>query len=323
MKRSYTYLKGLLTLALAALTGWMWAAEWTTPQCTSYDIVSGTSANIVSPVLMPEITTETFSFTVTIRYSGGNEKTEISKVELFDPETNKVIATDSHYGASGSAHNGNVYTLSNIAKSYSEKTLVVVSHLYAARSGNNRSKGTISFSDGVVATSYNEGKVYSKNLGINFANDKNDIGSATVGNLGINGGLPPAEWVKVNDGTGTSEFTVENGKTIPIRWTSSGTWSNGSRTSLIGKLTTGYLDNNSGQQNEVVISSLPACYDVAIILSGDNDVFSPLNINGTDYTYVDGALTQGSSKWGTRLGSDTLTIGTNVMFLQNLDWNAS
>lgn len=25
MKRSYTYLKGLLTLALAAFTGWMWA----------------------------------------------------------------------------------------------------------------------------------------------------------------------------------------------------------------------------------------------------------------------------------------------------------
>ena len=42
MKRSYTYLKGLLTLALAALTGWMWAAD---PVATWTDFNTLTSGN--------------------------------------------------------------------------------------------------------------------------------------------------------------------------------------------------------------------------------------------------------------------------------------
>lgn len=40
MKRSYTYLKGLLTLALAAFTGWMWAAD---PVATWTDMSTATS----------------------------------------------------------------------------------------------------------------------------------------------------------------------------------------------------------------------------------------------------------------------------------------
>ena len=42
MKRSYTYLKGLLTLALAAFTGWMWAAD---PVATWTDFNTLTSGN--------------------------------------------------------------------------------------------------------------------------------------------------------------------------------------------------------------------------------------------------------------------------------------
>ena len=42
MKRSYTYLKGLLTLALAAFTGWMWAAN---PVATWTDFNTLTSGN--------------------------------------------------------------------------------------------------------------------------------------------------------------------------------------------------------------------------------------------------------------------------------------
>lgn len=42
MKRSYTYLKGLLTLALAAFTGWMWAAD---PVATWTDMSTATSGD--------------------------------------------------------------------------------------------------------------------------------------------------------------------------------------------------------------------------------------------------------------------------------------
>ena len=42
MKRSYTYLKGLLTLALAALTGWIWAAD---PVATWTDFSDGNRTN--------------------------------------------------------------------------------------------------------------------------------------------------------------------------------------------------------------------------------------------------------------------------------------
>ena len=53
MKRSYTYLKGLLTLALSALTGWMWAADpvatWTdfnTPTSGTYTITKDAACTV-------------------------------------------------------------------------------------------------------------------------------------------------------------------------------------------------------------------------------------------------------------------------------------
>ena len=53
MKRSYTYLKGLLTLALAAFTGWMWAADpvatWTDMSTlTSGDYTLNENGNTIS-----------------------------------------------------------------------------------------------------------------------------------------------------------------------------------------------------------------------------------------------------------------------------------
>ena len=84
MKRSYTYLKGLLTLALAAFTGWMWAAELVIPY--SFDGKTGNTEYAYEyKVVMPN--TALTSFTTTVRYAGGSHRVEILSVKLLDGET--------------------------------------------------------------------------------------------------------------------------------------------------------------------------------------------------------------------------------------------
>ena len=66
------------------------------------------------------------------------------------------------------------------------------------------------------------------------------------------------------------------------------------------------------------MKGLPAKYDVAIICGGNGSTFSLFMVNGTLYTYQDGALTtatETSKLWGTRAGASELTEGTNVLYV--------
>lgn len=196
--------------------------------------------------------------------------------------------------------------------------------------------------------------IEAQTIAINFASDKATLGSGKVGftktlteggrTLNLGQELSSALWYASRDGSGTdiplkgalsTDTTERTGRSVSLTFSANGTWNssnNKTSGSLIGQLTHGYLDNGSSSQNSVTISNLPTTgYDVAIILSGDgyessgnqksapNYTFSPIAVNGVDYTAnEENGTYPGDACWGKRDSSTSLTEGVNVLFVRNV-----
>ncbi len=173
-------------------------------------------------------------------------------------------------------------------------------------------------------------------IGINFANNAEDLGSGTD-TLGFTsdakgGAIALDSWNKLSGGVGfkTDVKDANGNATYTIKWSSNtDTWKYGNKSTAIEKLTYGYLDNGTGTQNVIQMSGLPTTgYDIAIIGGGDgpnrndqqNQKFSYYTVNGTNYTYstTDSATVEGTGTWGTRNGASALTEGTNVLYISGL-----
>ncbi len=330
MKRSYTYLKGLLSLALAAFTGWMWAATTYTPM-PSYTINSTTNVVIESPVEMP--TPAVSEFTVTIMWKDGNQRSNISQVELVDPETDTQVAVDTHEGFSGGQKQNHVYTLSNIPATYAGKVLLVKSTVRCDGAGS--STCDIVLSNGV------KHYVLAHSFGVNFTKDGSNVATDAALGYTTEGYAAPATWVNVAADTAGYADISGSGATYALTWTANGGWNSGNDKATDAKnLLYGYLDDvaSGGRRKaSVTITNLPANreYAVAVILSGDgadgkdafNNVYTPVLINGQAYSYDGTTLLTGedamaATTWGDRRATasadGTLAIGTNVMFVEGL-----
>ncbi len=71
----------------------------------------------------------------------------------------------------------------------------------------------------------------------------------------------------------------------------------------------GYMDLSSGNQYTISISTDFLKSEVYMIFSGDgaSGAYSSMNVNGTNYTAVNGETVEGSGTWGTRTGNiDTI-----------------
>ncbi len=173
-------------------------------------------------------------------------------------------------------------------------------------------------------------------IGINFASNQCSIGTGetTLGyQSGTKGGV-----IKLDD---WNEFANQNkivtvadangNDTYTLLFNAPTTWSNGNEGTAVEKMTHGYIEANSNGSLGVTLGGLPKTgYDVAIIASGDNGVFTPFTVNGTKYTAVDGVTTvedatiDTDDTWGIRSGihSDTVTgknhglvEGNNVLYI--------
>ena len=195
--------------------------------------------------------------------------------------------------------------------------------------------------------------IEAQTIAINFASDKATLGSGKVGftktlteggrTLNLGQELSSALWYASRDGSGSNitvkgalstDTTEGTGRSVTLAFSANGTYNsfnNKTSGSLIGQLTHGYLDNGSSSQNSVTISNLPTTgYDVAIILSGDgydgdnkkrapNYTFSPIAVNGVDYTAdEENGTYPGDACWGKRDSSTSLTEGVNVLFVRNV-----
>lgn len=191
-------------------------------------------------------------------------------------------------------------------------------------------------------------------IAINFASGKATLGSGNVGftktltenerTLNLGKELSSSLWYASTGSRGTisvkgaleTDTTERTGLQVSLTFGASGTWSssnNKTSGSLIGQLTHGYLDcADGGTQNSVSITGLPTTgYDVAVILSGDgyesngvansnaqNLKFSPIAVNGVDYTADETGTYPGDACWGKRDSSTSLTEGVNVLFVRNI-----
>ena len=339
MKRSYTYLKGLLTLALAAFTGWMWAAELVIPY--TFDGKTGNTEYAYEyQVKMPSEALT--SFTTTIRYAGGSHRVEILSVKLIDGETEYTavatgtdgneIADEGSYSGGNNYHNIFTFTYGEgfpANKVYTLQANLKVTDNPPSHNGNIKVSGGI--------TLY----VPPYSFGVNFTVGGDAI--STTEGAGFTKGTyaKPTNWGNfTGSASGNGTITGEN-NTIKVYWTARGTWNSGTDKSTDeSKLLHGYLDdtvNNGRTKATVTITGLPSDkqYAVALILSGDganntdfNGKFSPALINGQTYSYVDGVLVSGDAAkadnaktWGDRskaAAAAGLAEGTNVMFVEGL-----
>lgn len=339
MKRSYTYLKGLLTLALAAFTGWMWAAELVIPY--TFDGKTGNTEYAYEyQVKMPSEALT--SFTTTIRYAGGSHRVEILSVKLIDGETvytavatgtdGNEIADEGSYSGGNNYHN--IFTFTNEAGFTANKAYTLQANLKVTDNPPSHN-GNIKVSGGI--TLY----VPPYSFGVNFTVGGDNI--STTEGAGFTKGTyaKPTNWGNfTGSASGNGTMTVEE-NTIKVYWTARGTWNSGTDKSTDeSKLLHGYLDdtvNNGRTKATVTITGLPSDkqYAVALILSGDganntgfNGKFSPALINGQTYSYVDGVLVSGDAAkadnaktWGDRsktAAAAGLAEGTNVMFVEGL-----
>lgn len=344
MKRSYTYLKGLLTLALAAFTGWMWAAELVIPY--SFDGKTGNTEYAYEyQVVMPN--TALTSFTTTIRYSGGSHRVEILSVKLLDGETeytavatgtegNEVVEEGASYSGGNNYHN--IYTFTNNA-GFTANKVYTLQAMLKVTNANPSHNGNIKVSGGITLD------VQPFSFGVNFKTaDAENISTTTGAGFAKGDYAAPINWANYTaDGGNHATYTIDTAA-IDVSWVSRGSWNSGCSTDTdAGKLLHGYLDdtaNNGRTKATVTISGLPENkkYAVALVLSGDgngdanfNNRFSPVWINNEVYAYdsettlVKGDEAKAIEYWGSRASSAAaagLVEGTNVMFVEGLSGGA-
>lgn len=321
-----TKIKTMLMFALAILGGSVWASYTPMPR---YTITSTDPVVIESPVVMPRDAIT--SFTVTIMYESGNQRSNISQVELVDPVTENRIAIDVHDGYSGTSRENHVYTLSDISSEYAGKVLFVKSTVCCNEPGTSTCR--IDLSNGV------EHYVLPYSFGVNFKiTDGENISTTTGAGFSKGGYSAPVNWINWTASGGNHGAISVGDVAMDGTWTAYGAHNSGCDISTdVGKLLYGYLDdcvNDTRIKATVTITGLPTYrkYAVALILSGDgsggddyNNRFSPVLLNNEVYAYNGTTLVKGEeaktiSYWGDRsaAAATQLAEGTNVMFVEGL-----
>ncbi len=171
-------------------------------------------------------------------------------------------------------------------------------------------------------------KTYTPSININFISSAN-YGLTTAADVGLSGyAVPGTSWnnfavanttfssVNAVDSTGTASEAT--GVSVTISGTR-GAYSCSTLAAATNPLH-GYIDENGeNPAPTVTISGIPySRYRVIVYHATDsaNVPFGYDTINGTDYTYVDGALTEGATAWGASGGANSanaIAEGVNVL----------
>lgn len=171
-------------------------------------------------------------------------------------------------------------------------------------------------------------KTYTPSININFISSAN-YGLTTAADVGLSGyAVPGTSWnnfavanttfssVNAVDSTGTASEAT--GVSVTVSGTR-GAYSCSTLAAATNPLH-GYIDENGeNPAPTVTISGIPySRYRVIVYHATDsaNVPFGYDTINGTDYTYVNGALTEGATAWGASGGADSanaIAEGVNVL----------
>ena len=176
--------------------------SWTPGDETPQGILNlGFTANYISGVQGYLAIKSTGNLTVTFQYNSGSHRLDIAGVDVLDPFTGEVVASDYHKGTAGGRHENNVYRLNIPSKGYylvryfRDRTEEVT----GAISGGFNSNGTITWSGTVSAPNV----VYDGDLDKNVIQDEESAASLIYPILKANGTRTDAwntsSWTQVAD----------------------------------------------------------------------------------------------------------------------------
>lgn len=173
-------------------------------------------------------------------------------------------------------------------------------------------------------------------ISINFGTTDSQV-SGKTGTAGLGEAVSAAGWNNAVGGSNTkTDLVNQDGAAIggSVQWTApQSPWGPGNKNpeELLATIQSSYLDLGAGNQWTVNISTDFLIADVYVYLSGDNNKYGAVNVNGTSYVgeaQVDG---QGGSRvataddlangWGDRStsASGTLEFGKNALKVGGLD----
>ena len=306
MKRSYTYLKGLLTLALSALTGWMWAATTT----YTWDAEKGFVDGEGNPAVV------TGDFTITAQFKMPNVSNMNSDIVIFNATKGDADAGKIGIKGWASGHNlkyvvGSTETTSgghySNARFYNNgegsNTMTLTATGYDAGAVNtkfdvlwangqtkdaeNAVAGTFTDEFSITSVSLGEGVTLESasltvtgylpgqktSFGVNFTvgNDTIDTSDGVGAGFSTGSYTAPVAWTNVGGAAlGYTDAITVAGGTYPVVFTSRGTWNSGCGTDTNNKkLLRGYLDdtvNNGRTKATVTITGLPEDKQYAVAL---------------------------------------------------------
>ena len=306
MKRSYTYLKGLLTLALSALTGWMWAATTT----YTWDAEKGFVDGEGNPAVV------TGDFTITAQFKMPNVSNMNSDIVIFNATkgdadagkigikgwasgaTLKYVVGGTETNSGGHYSNARFYnngegsnTMTLTATGYNAGAVSTKFGMVWAngqtKDNENAVAGTftdefsitsVSLGTGVTlesasltVTGYLPGQKTSFGVNFTVGNDAIDTSDGVGAGFSTGSYAAPVAWTNVGGAAlGYTDATTLAGGTYPVVFTSRGTWNSGCDTDTNNKkLLRGYLDdtvNNGRTKATVTITGLPEDKQYAMAL---------------------------------------------------------
>ena len=306
MKRSYTYLKGLLTLALAAFTGWMWAATTT----YTWDAEKGFVDGEGNPAVV------TGDFTITAQFKMPNVSSLNSDIVIFnatkgDANAGKIgikgwasghvlkyVVGGTETNSGGHYSNARFYnggegsnTMTLTATGYDAGAVSTkIDMAFAngnAKDAENAVAGTftdefsitsVSLGAGVTlesasltVTGYLPGQKTSFGVNFTVGNDAIDTSDGVGAGFSTGSYAAPVAWTNVGGAAlGYTDAITVAGGTYPVVFTSRGTWNSGCDTDTNNKkLLRGYLDdtvNNGRTKATVTITGLPEDKQYAMAL---------------------------------------------------------
>ncbi len=173
----------------------------------------------------------------------------------------------------------------------------------------------------MTSTAFAAGEIISINFGSNTV-DSSDTGTAGLATYGEGTAVGANGWTNATGKEGTSsnlknyDGTAITGSSVS--WSApQDPWGPGGTThdtnTVLGSIQSSYLDLSAGNQWTVNVNSTFLTCDVYVYLSGDNNKYAPVNINGV--SYIGGENQQGNDAWGDRStdSSKTITLGTNAI----------
>ena len=183
--------------------------SWTPGSETPQGILNlGFTSDYISGVQGYLAIKSTGNLTVTFQYSSGSHRLDIAGVDVLNPFTGEVVASDYHKGTAGGRHENNVYRLNIPTKGYYLVRYFrdCSEEVTGAISGGFNSNGTITWSGTVSAPEV----VYDGDLDKNVINDEEESASGLIYPVLKAGGTRTDAW-------NTGSWTKVTSADVPAR----------------------------------------------------------------------------------------------------------